>query len=139
VDSSNPSEVLFCFIEYNYVCFQVEAALQQTIAETEVEIEPVAAPEIPKQAPTKPSTAVKGVPMSLLEKIRAKEAANTAASLTKNPKEEKRVVMMKRLPDIMRIIRSQFVTEKKPALPVDSVILRVADSYKSCIAAGMYF
>lgn len=81
-------------------------------------------------------TVMKGVPQSLLEKIRAKEAAKTAAALTRDPKAEKRLVMMKRLPDIMRIIKSQFVTDKKPALPMDSVIQRIWDSYKSCIALG---
>ena len=91
----------------------------------------------PKKAPeSKPST-IKGVPLSLLEKIRAKEAANTAAALTRDPKEEKRIVMLKRLPDVMRIIRSHFITEKKPALPIDSVIQRVFDSYKTSIAQGL--
>lgn len=94
-------------------------------------------PNTTKPTSTKPAPHLKGVPLSLLEKIRAKEAANTAAALTRKPKEEKRLVMMKRLPDVMRIIRSQFVTEKKPALPLDSVIARVLDSYKTNIAPGM--
>ena len=43
---------------------------------------------------------------SIIRQIRAKEAANVVAELTRNPKEEKRLVMMKRLPDLIRIIRS---------------------------------
>lgn len=116
--------------------------MKSTIQEVEIKKEP-ASVETPvkaaQQTPSKPAPAVKGIPQSLLEKIRAKEAANTAAALTRDPKQEKRLVMMKRLPDIMRIIRSQFVTEKKPALPVDSVIQRVLDSYKSCIAPGKIY
>ena len=80
---------------------------------------------------------IKGIPQSLLEKIRAKEAANMVGVLTRDPKEEKRIVMLNRLPDIMRIMRSHFVTEKKPALPWDSVVQKIRDSYKSCIALGM--
>lgn len=118
---------------------QIEAALKSTVAEAVVKTQPSSseAPAKTLQISAKPASSnVKGIPQSLLEKIRAKEAANTAAALIRDPKAEKRQVMMKRLPDIMRIIRSQFVTEKKPALPLDSVIQRVLDSYKSCIAPG---
>lgn len=117
--------------------FQVEAALKSTAQEAEKSSPaPTASPK-PVSTPAKPVSNMKGVPLSLLEKIRAKEAANTAAALTRDPKEEKRQFMMKRLPDMMRIIRSHFITEKKPALPIDSVIQRVFDSYKSSIALGM--
>ena len=35
-------------------------------------------------------------------------------------------------------LSSHFITEKKPSLTLDSVIEKLADSYKSCIAAGWY-
>ncbi|KAL4235191.1 replication licensing factor Cdt1 [Mactra antiquata] len=116
---------------------KIEEALISTIKKEEAETVQ------PKPSVTAVSTLskplsgnMKGVPLSLLEKIRAKEAAKTATALTRDPKTEKRLSMMKRLPDIMRIIRSHFVTEKKPALPIDSVIQKVIDSHKSGIAPG---
>ena len=36
-------------------------------------------------------------------------------------------------------VHSHFITEKKPSLPLDSVIQKLADSYRSCIAPGMYY
>ncbi|KAH3774263.1 DNA replication factor Cdt1-like [Dreissena polymorpha] len=113
---------------------KVEAALKSTADEAE-KSKPAPKPT-PTTTPVKADPSVKGIPQSLLEKIRSKEAAKAVESLTRDPKAEKRVVMLKRLPDIMRIIRSQFVTDKKPALPIDSVIQRILDSYKSCIAQG---
>ncbi|KAH3701527.1 hypothetical protein DPMN_076582 [Dreissena polymorpha] len=44
--------------------------------------------------------------------------------------------MLKRDHSIKKIVRSKFVTEEKPARPIDSVIQRVLDSYQSCIAQG---
>ena len=89
---------------------------------------------------TKPlSGALKGIPQSLLEKIRAREAANTVSALMRDPKEEKRTAMIKRLPDIMRIVRSHFVTEKKPSLTQESLVTRIQDSYKSEMATGILF
>jgi len=115
---------------------QVEAALKATAkAEEALKTEPNSVPES-KPSPAKPPANIKGVPQSLLEKIRAKEAANAVATLTRDPKAEKQLTMLKRLPDVMRIIRSHFVTEKKPALPIDSVIQRLHDSFKSSIAQG---
>ena len=75
----------------------------------------------------------------MLERVRAKEAVKTAEAITRNPAEEKRTSMLKRLPGIMRIVRAQFVTEKRPALTMDSVVQKVLDSYKSCIAPGKAF
>ncbi|XP_050398494.2 DNA replication factor Cdt1 [Patella vulgata] len=77
------------------------------------------------------NAAYRGIPASLLEKIRAKEAKKLELAMTRDPEEEKKTVMMSRLPDLIRIIRTHFVTEKKPALPIDSVVKKLADSTKS--------
>lgn len=84
---------------------------------------------------TPPSNALKGVSSSLLERIRAKETAKLKADMMRSPAEEKRLVMIGRLPEIVRIIRTFFVTRKKPALPMEDVIQKVMDSYRSSLGA----
>ncbi|XP_069492098.1 DNA replication factor Cdt1 [Ambystoma mexicanum] len=82
-----------------------------------------------------PLTAVpcslKGVPQSLLERIRAKEALKMQAIMTRNPQQEERLSMMSRLPDMARILRNVFVAEKKPALTMEVACNRVIASYRS--------
>ncbi|XP_067652796.1 DNA replication factor Cdt1-like [Haliotis asinina] len=80
--------------------------------------------------------AMKGVPSSLLERIRAKEAMKLEAALTRNPADDRKKRMMSRLPDMIRIVRAYFVTEKKPSIPQETVIQKLADSFRSCISAG---
>ncbi|XP_064599103.1 DNA replication factor Cdt1-like [Liolophura sinensis] len=110
---------------------QVERALENVAARSESNI--LQSSESSSKLPaSKP--AVKGVPQSLLEKIRAKEAAKLQAALTRNPAEEKRTLMMSRLPDMMRIVRNYYVTEKKNTLPMEIVIQKLQDSYRSTIA-----
>lgn len=80
------------------------------------------------------SPSLKGVPPALLAKIRAKEAAKMAAVLTRDPAEDTKTKMLGHLPDMMRIIRGFFITEKKPALPVEAVYKKLQDSYRSGIS-----
>ncbi|XP_070202780.1 DNA replication factor Cdt1-like [Littorina saxatilis] len=80
------------------------------------------------------SSAYKGIPLSLLEKIRAKEAARTQASLIRDPKEEKKTAMLGRLPTLIRSLRTFFVTEKKPSILMTTVVEKLADSYSTCIS-----
>ncbi|KAJ1083982.1 hypothetical protein NDU88_004137 [Pleurodeles waltl] len=87
--------------------------------------------------PVKPSAAasvpgaLKGVPESLLERIRAKEAQKMQALMTRNPQQEERLAMMSRLPEMARILRNVFVSEKKPALTMEVSCNRVIGSYRS--------
>uniref|UniRef100_A0A8W8KI41 CDT1 Geminin-binding domain-containing protein n=1 Tax=Magallana gigas TaxID=29159 RepID=A0A8W8KI41_MAGGI len=86
-----------------------------------------------ESASTKPAAQLQGVPQSLLEKIRAKEAKKQEMSMMRDPSEDKRTLMIRRLPEMMRILRTHFVTEKKPALPMQNIIQKLADSYKTTI------
>ncbi|XP_023933156.1 DNA replication factor Cdt1-like isoform X1 [Lingula anatina] len=83
-----------------------------------------------------PTTTLKGVPSSLLERIRAKEAAKLEAVLTRKPEQEQRLKMLERLPEIVRILRSYYVTEKKPALSMEAATQKLMDSYRSGIGAA---
>jgi hypothetical protein len=56
----------------------------------------------------------------------------------RNPKEDKRQKMLQRLPEMMRILRAHFVTEKKPALLKREIIQKLTDSCRSSIAVGKY-
>ncbi|XP_075136692.1 DNA replication factor Cdt1 isoform X2 [Leptodactylus fuscus] len=82
------------------------------------------------------SKALKGVSQSLLERIRAKEAQKLQAMMTRKPQQEERLLMMSRLPELARILRNVFVSEKKPALTVEVVCDRVISSYRSSMPSG---
>ncbi|XP_065212952.1 DNA replication factor Cdt1 [Planococcus citri] len=74
--------------------------------------------------------ALKNVPKSLLEKIRAKQAAKAAETMTQTPAEAKEAIMLSRLPELARIMRNVFVNEKKGILPVEVVMLKIGHSYR---------
>lgn len=59
-------------------------------------------------------------------------------SMMRDPSEDKRTLMIRRLPEMMRILRTHFVTEKKPALPMQNIIQKLADSYKTTIRFGKF-
>lgn len=79
------------------------------------------------------SSLLKGVPQSLLDKIRAKQAARALETITRRPSQERDAVMYARLPEIARHIRSVFVTEKKGVLLLDAVLTKIHNSYKARI------
>ncbi len=56
--------------------------------------------------------------------------------MMRSPAEDKRLERMSRLPEIVRITRSYYLTQKKPALLLEDVISKVADSYKSSMGQG---
>ncbi|XP_075902269.1 DNA replication factor Cdt1 [Nelusetta ayraudi] len=80
--------------------------------------------------------ALKGVSQSLLDRIRAKEAQKLQAAMTRNPVQEDRLLMMSRLPELARILRTVFVAEKKPALIMEVACNRMIVSYRSALSTG---
>ncbi|XP_072292412.1 DNA replication factor Cdt1 [Eucyclogobius newberryi] len=86
--------------------------------------------------PTPTPTALKGVSQSLLERIRAKDAQKLQAIMTRNPAQDKRVLMMSRLGELARILRNVFVAEKKPALIMEVACNRMVASYTSALSTG---
>ncbi|XP_074656438.1 DNA replication factor Cdt1-like [Tubulanus polymorphus] len=85
--------------------------------------------------PVAGGAALKGVSASLLERIRAKEAQKMSAQLTRDPRDDEKYAMLQRLPEMAKILRTVFVLEKKPALPVEDVHKKMADSYTSGMTA----
>uniref|UniRef100_A0A0A9XMN1 DNA replication factor Cdt1 n=1 Tax=Lygus hesperus TaxID=30085 RepID=A0A0A9XMN1_LYGHE len=78
--------------------------------------------------------ALKGIPKSLLEKVRAKQAAKTAALLTRCPEETKRRLELTRLPELSRILRNIFVLERKNVIPLPVVLEKIAQSYREVLS-----
>lgn len=56
--------------------------------------------------------------------------------MTRSSGENKELEMLSRLPEISRIIRNTFVTEKKAALPWEVVATKVASSYTSMLGGS---
>ncbi|KAK7590156.1 hypothetical protein V9T40_001769 [Parthenolecanium corni] len=88
-----------------------------------------ASPAIAKKAAARQKS-LKGIPLGVLEKVRAKEAAKHAQDMTRTPAAAKEVIMLSRLPEIARILRVLFVKEKKSILPEELVLRVVGQSYK---------
>ncbi|XP_041256623.1 DNA replication factor Cdt1 [Onychostruthus taczanowskii] len=90
------------------------------------------------QAPAPASTpsALRGVSQGLLERVRAKEARRLAALLTRDARQEERAARLARLPAMARLLRGVFVAEKKPALGMELLCARLADSCPELVAPG---
>ncbi|KAJ3609996.1 hypothetical protein NHX12_022090 [Muraenolepis orangiensis] len=82
------------------------------------------------------SRALKGVSLALLDRIRAKEAQKLEAAMTRNPLHEQRLLMMSRLQELSRILRTVFVAERKPALIMEVACNRMVASYRSALSTG---
>ncbi|XP_030830961.1 DNA replication factor Cdt1 [Strongylocentrotus purpuratus] len=84
--------------------------------------------------PKKGNQALKGVSQDLLSRIKAKEARNTVITMMRTPEEEGRIGMLERLPVLCKILRVFFLAEKKAALPIDSIIQKLMESYRSALS-----
>lgn len=68
--------------------------------------------------------------------IRAKEAAAIAKELTRKPEDERKLMMLKKLPELVRIIDSYFVSERRSAIPFEDVIQKTIESYHTSISVS---
>ncbi|XP_060943896.1 DNA replication factor Cdt1 [Limanda limanda] len=94
------------------------------------------APQTQAPSAAQVPTALKGVSQSLLDRIRAKESQKLQATMTRNPSQEERLVMISRLRELARILRTVFVAEKKPALIMEVACNRMVASYRSALSTG---
>lgn len=79
---------------------------------------------------TKTSALLRGVPQSLLEKIRAKQAAKALDTMTRRPSVERDAAKYARLPEVARHARNVYITEKKGVLPLENVLQKIENSYR---------
>ncbi|CAG2172846.1 unnamed protein product, partial [Oppiella nova] len=77
---------------------------------------------------------LKGISMDLLNKIRAKEAANLAKEMTRKPEVETELRILRSLPEFIRIIHSYIVGSKKLAVPYDQLIDKLITSFTSSLS-----
>lgn len=108
---------------------------EQQVMATQVATTPTrSAIDEKKKQPIPDTTAalLKGVPQSLLEKIRAKQAAKALDAMTRRPSQERDAAKYSRLPELARHVRNVFVTEKKGVLPQENVLVKLQNSYKAC-------
>jgi len=89
-------------------------------ASVKVEDSDIKNADIKTAAPTTTSipAGLEGLNPSLIAKIKAKEAARAKLEMTRNPEQLKRLGQLKKLPELARMIRNLFITEKKAALEV---------------------
>ncbi|XP_044519115.1 DNA replication factor Cdt1 isoform X2 [Gracilinanus agilis] len=87
-------------------------------------------------SPSSSPSALRGVSQALLERIRAKEAQKLQALMTRRPQQEERLLVLSRLPELARILRSVFVAEKKPALTMEVACARMIGSYGPSMTPG---
>lgn len=71
-----------------------------------------------------------GVSSSLVDKIRAKEAAKELKKMTRPQKEIDRLSLLQRLPAMARMLRNLLTQEKKAALPLDFVCRKLKDGFE---------
>ncbi|XP_072675674.1 DNA replication factor Cdt1 isoform X2 [Canis lupus baileyi] len=86
--------------------------------------------------PVTPPATLKGVSQDLLERIRCKEAQKQLAQMTRNPEQEQRLQRLQRLPELARVLRSIFVSERKPALTMEVACSRMVGSYPAAMNPG---
>nr|XP_019598317.1 PREDICTED: DNA replication factor Cdt1 isoform X2 [Rhinolophus sinicus] len=93
-------------------------------------------PALPATPPATPPAPLKGVSQDLLERIRAKEAQKQLAQMTRRPEQEQRLERLERLPELARVLRTIFVSERKPALTLDVACAKMVDSYHVAMSPG---
>ncbi|XP_054444807.1 DNA replication factor Cdt1 isoform X2 [Pteronotus mesoamericanus] len=93
-------------------------------------------PVLPATPPATPPAPLKGVSQDLLERIRAKEVQKQLAQMTRRPEQEQRLQRLERLPELARVLRSIFVSERKPALTMEVACARMVSSYRVAMSPG---
>ncbi|XP_018577733.1 DNA replication factor Cdt1 [Anoplophora glabripennis] len=78
-----------------------------------------------------PASVLKGIPKALLERVRQKQAAKALISMTRSADKEKEVLMYSRLPELARLTRNLFVSEKKGVLPLETVVEKLGNCYRA--------
>lgn len=87
--------------------------------------------ETSQNPPTFLNPAFKGLPTSLLEKVKAKQAAKALQSMMKTTEKEQQFYIYSGLPDLAKTIRNVFVSERKNVLALNIVLSKLDCSYKT--------
>jgi len=90
--------------------------------------------KIPVVAPAPVPKALRGINPKLLEKIRAKEAAEAMLEMTRDSAQVKKINQLKRLPSVAKTTRSLYVSERKASLQLEFVVKKLVQSYPGQIS-----
>ncbi|KAJ8688387.1 hypothetical protein QAD02_024182 [Eretmocerus hayati] len=93
-------------------------------------------PATPKTPRVETNSLLKGVPPALLEKIRAKQAAKALEMMTRSSDADKDAIRYARLPEMAKILRNIFVSEKKGVLNLEFVVKKLDDSYRTKLSSS---
>ncbi|KAA0199345.1 hypothetical protein HAZT_HAZT009316 [Hyalella azteca] len=80
--------------------------------------------------------ALRGISVSLLEKIRAREAAAATRAMVRSAGDTRYLEVLSRLPELARILRHTLVAEKKAALHWQDAIARLRESHSGMLTVG---
>ncbi|KAJ2943722.1 hypothetical protein O0L34_g16835 [Tuta absoluta] len=78
--------------------------------------------------------ALRNLPASLLEKVKAKQAAKALEAMTRSSQNDEKYMIYSRLPDLARTLRNIFVTERKNVLALNIILSKLDSSFKSKVA-----
>lgn len=70
------------------------------------------------------------LPFELLQ-VRAKQAAKALEAMTRTPNADKEAALYSRLPELAKLLRNIFVAEKKGVLPMEVVIQKLDNSFRT--------
>ena len=116
-------------LEKSRALFEVNPKLSQSlaaVAEKKQEVETRSVAPAPVKSVRKD---LQGLPQKLIDKILAKEAEQAAKEMSVDKVKEEKIRKLRRLPEVARILKSIYVTEKKPALEVKIVTKKAVNSY----------
>ncbi|EDW08720.1 DNA replication factor Cdt1 [Drosophila mojavensis] len=113
---------------------KLEADKQQTTGDASTETT-TATPTVKECTPVAPvdatSNLLKGLPKSLIDKIRAKQAAKALDAMTRRPSQDQEATKYSRLPELARHLRNVFVTERKSVLTLEIIIKKIQNSFRA--------
>ncbi|XP_023296992.2 DNA replication factor Cdt1 [Lucilia cuprina] len=109
------------------------AVTSKTTATTSAAAETTKATASAAAAADATSTLLKGVPKSLLEKIRAKQAAKALDAMTRRPSQDQEATKYSRLPELARHLRNVFITERKGVLTQEIIIKKIQNSFRTSL------
>jgi len=107
---------------------EINPKLSNVLRDSVVKVEEVGKYSLNFSSPSKINTGLEGLNPTLIAKIKAKEAAKAKLEMTRNPEQIKRISQLKKLPELARLIRNLFISEKKAALEVQFACKRLTES-----------
>ena len=122
-------------LEKSRALFEVNKNLSETLEKAAEKLKEKEAAVTSSPAPVKAIRKdLQGLPQKLIEKILAKEAEQAAKDMLVNKDQEMVVKKLRRLPELTRILKGIFVTERKPALLLKIITSKALASYPGQIS-----